>query len=88
MATTHCLYACRHDPDDLLKFKLNFRIGKKEDLCDFKWGGVFWFFFLISGVYLDGRVRICCTVHEYLGLWCCNGVADIFLVHFGPLKTN
>lgn len=47
MATTHCLYACRHDPDDLLKFKLNFRIGKKEDLSDFKWGVVFFFWFLV-----------------------------------------
>lgn len=50
--------------------------------------GVCFFFFLVSGVYLDGRVRICCTLHEYLGLWCCNGVADIFLAHFGPLGTN
>ncbi len=42
----------------------------------------------------DGRDRIWRKEHESMDLngsgwwWWCNGVGDIFLAHFGPLKTN
>ncbi len=38
MAATQCIYASRCGEDDLLKFKLNIRMGKKVDLSDFERG--------------------------------------------------
>ncbi len=36
MAATQCIYASRCGEDDLLKFKLSIRMGKKGDLSDFE----------------------------------------------------
>lgn len=38
MATTECIWACRHDQEDLLKLKLSIRMGKNGDLDDFEHG--------------------------------------------------
>ena len=38
--TTQCIQACRHGQDDLLKFKLSIRMGKKGELSDFECGMV------------------------------------------------
>lgn len=36
LGATQCNKACRHGQEDLLQFKPNIRMGKKEDLSDFE----------------------------------------------------
>ncbi len=66
-----------------------------EDWKDIAWSDESWFLRRHS----DGRVRIWRKEHESMDpsclvstvqacWWWCNGVRDIFLVHFGPLSTN
>ncbi len=40
MTATQCILASRCGEDDLLKFKLSIRMGKKGDLSDFECGMV------------------------------------------------